>query len=131
MDEIEVDLDERDLARLLSLARIGFGVAAVFAPRRFGRLWTGERTSSVTAKVATRGLGARDIALGMGTLLALEGDGRVSRWLEAQALADASDTASTLFGFRELPPLRRWIALASAGTACWLGITLAAALEDD
>ncbi len=130
MDDLDLDLDERDLARLLSLGRIAFGAAAALAPHRFGRFWTGERSPGVTARVATRGLGVRDVALGLGTLLALEGDGPASRWLEAQALADASDTASTLLAFRELPPFRRWAAVATPGSACWLGITLAAALED-
>lgn len=131
MDELELDLDERDLARLLSLGRIAFGVAAFVAPRRFGRLWTGERSAGVTATVATRSLGARDVALAVGTLIALESDGRVSRWLEAQALADASDVASTLLAFRDLPPLKALAAATTAGTACWLGITLAAALDDE
>lgn len=131
MDDLDIDLDERDLARLLSLGRMAFGTFAFLAPRRFGKLWTGEEPTDVTSKVAMRSLGARDVALALGTLLALEGDGRPSRWLEAQAIADASDVFSTLSSWGRLRTWRRWGTLVTAGTACWLGVTLAQALADE
>jgi hypothetical protein len=125
----DVDLDAKELAQLLSLGRIVIGAAAVLAPRRFARAWTGERSEAAVSVIATRGLGARDIALGLGTLRALDGEGPVRPWLEAQALADASDTVSTLSVFGQLPPLRRILGLATAAGACYIGLRLASELD--
>ena len=127
MDDVE--LDAKELAQLLSLGRIVIGAAAVLAPRRFARAWTGERSEAAVSVIATRGLGARDIALGLGTLRALDGEGPVRPWMEAQALADASDTVSTLSVFGQLPPLRRILGLATAAGACYIGLRLASELD--
>lgn len=123
------DVDSKDLARMLSFGRIVLGFAAFAAPRRFARAWTGDTAEEVASSMATRGLAARDIALGLGTLLALENDGEVSTWLQAQALADASDTLSTVANFGDMPRFRRWISLATAGSAAYLGVKLANELD--
>lgn len=125
----KTDVDSKDLVRMLSFGRMVIGAAAFVAPRRFARAWTGDTAEEVASSIATRGLGARDVALGLGTLLALEGDGPVKGWLEAQALADASDTFSTLANFGDMPGLRRWITLATAAGACYLGVQLAGELD--
>ena len=127
MDDIEIDAKE--LAQILSLGRVVLGVAAVLAPNRFGRAWTGERSDEAVSTMAMRGLGARDVALGLGTLRALDGEGPVRPWLEAQALADASDTVSILGSFGQLPPLRRLLGLATAAGACYIGLRLASEIE--
>jgi hypothetical protein len=75
-------------------------------------------------------MGGRDLALGLGLLVALENDGEVSRWLEAGAVADASDALATLGAARELPFWRLAPLLAVTGGAALLGITLAAELDD-
>ena len=125
----DVDIDAKELAQILSLGRIVLGAAAVIAPNRFGRAMTGENSDGVISTFATRGLGARDMALGLGTLRALDGEGPVRPWLEAQALADASDTVSYLGAFKDMPPLRRLLGLATAAGACYLGLRLASELE--
>ncbi|MGH2754778.1 MAG: hypothetical protein ACRDLB_10125 [Actinomycetota bacterium] len=125
----EIDIEAKELAQILSLGRVVLGVGAVLAPRRFGRMWTGEHSETAVSAIAVRGMGARDIALGLGTLRALDGEGPARPWLEAQALADASDTVSTLGSFGKLPPLRRLIGLATAAGACYVGLRLASELE--
>jgi hypothetical protein len=45
-----------------------------------------------------RMLGARDIALGLGTVIALDKGAPVRGWLEAAALADAADCVTSLLG---------------------------------
>lgn len=127
MDDIK--LQDEDVATLLSATRIAIGVAAWVAPRRFGRAWTGERSEGPLGSMAMRGLGARDVALGLGTLRALGNGSSVKPWLEMQSIADASDTASTLMAFRDMPSLRRWVMLATAATGCYLGVSLANRLE--
>lgn len=124
------ELDPKDMARVLSFGRIAIGLGAVLAPRRFGKGWTGEEhEDDALSSMAVRGLGARDVALGVGTLLALESGGPVKGWVEAQALADASDTVSTLLNFGRLPKLRALVMLASAGGACYYGVKIAAELD--
>lgn len=127
MDDVE--LQDEDLATLLSAARVAIGVAAWIAPRRFGRAWTGERSDGALGPMALRGLGARDIALGLGTLRALGNGSSVKPWLEMQAIADASDAASTLLSFKEMHGLRRWFMFTTAATGCYLGVSLSGKLD--
>lgn len=126
----DLDVEAEDLARALSLTRIAIGSLAFIAPRKLARAWTGRRGEDVPGNMAMRGLGIRDVALGLGTLMALERGRGARGWLEACALSDAGDVVSTLANFGELPVLKRISALASAGTGAYLGIALAEALDD-
>jgi hypothetical protein len=127
---MEIDLADRDLARMLLVARVAIGSACFLFPRRAVRVWTGEEQESGTAAMAVRALGARDVAIGMGGLRALEEGESVSRWLEAGALSDAADTVGALAGFRRLGQLRRLIFVATAASATYLGFRLAASLDE-
>ncbi|MGI8774995.1 MAG: hypothetical protein ACR2KQ_08285 [Actinomycetota bacterium] len=129
MADVELELSDEDLVRALSLGRVAVGVAAFIAPKRFVRAWTGERTRTTATSLATRSLGARDVAIGLGTLLALERDEPVKRWIQAQVVADGTDALGTLANFRDLPPFRRWLSLAAAGGACLLGLRLQRSFE--
>jgi hypothetical protein len=124
------DLEDRDVARLLGLGRVVFGAAALVAPRSVTRIWTGEQEGSTTLPMAVRGMGARDLAIGMGTLVALENDGPVTRWLEAGAVADAADAFSTLASWRQLPGIRRLGLLALEVAAAWVALDIASSLDD-
>lgn len=121
-------MDERDQARVLGLMRAAIGAACLLWPRRMTRLWTGE-AATATGAMALRGLGGRDLALGVGLLRALEEEGHVARWLEAGAIADASDGLAAMAN-SELPPGRRLMFLLGAGGAAALGLYLAASIED-
>lgn len=123
------ELDTKDMIRVLSVGRIAIGAGAFLAPRRFGRSWTGAPSTDVVSGMAVRSLGARDVALGVGTLVALENDAPVHVWLEAQALADASDVVSTLAAFGQMGRFRRWAMLATAAGACYMGVKLAAEID--
>ena len=77
----------------------------------------------------TRALGARDLALGLGVVIAIDRGAPVRGWLEASALSDAVDFLATLAsswgaGGDALPPAGRAAALVvaagSAGLAAWL-----------
>jgi hypothetical protein len=125
------DVDERELVQIISIVRLGIGVGFFFFPRKMGRLWSGERESSTTSRMALRSLGGRDVALAIGTLVALENNGNVRGWLEAGALADASDAASVLTNWSGQPGLRRLLSLASSIGATVVGMNLAQAFGDD
>jgi hypothetical protein len=123
------DMNEKDLARILGLGRTVLGATMVLMPRKAVRGYMGQENPSFAASMAMRGLGARDIALGTGLLVALEEDGDVARWLEAGAIADAGDFISTLANFREMPTFRRLLWLVTAGGATFMGLKLAGALD--
>jgi len=127
----DLDLDERELVQMLSFVRLVIGAGFVLMPRRLGRWWTGEEDISTTSKMALRSLGGRDVALAVGTLIALENNGNVRGWLEAGALADASDAVSTITNWGDLPSLRRLLGLASSVSAVAVGLNLAQAFDED
>jgi hypothetical protein len=124
-----MEMEDRDLARMLGLGRALIGATMVLAPRKAARSYMGEYDPPSSTAMSLRGLGARDIALGTGLLIAVENDGEVSRWLEAGALADAGDFLATLANFRELPTMRRLLWLVTAGSATYLGLRLAGTLD--
>jgi len=127
----ELDIDERELVQVLSFVRLVIGVGFLVLPRRLGRWWTGEEDISTTSRMALRSLGGRDVALAVGTLVALENDGNVRGWLEAGAVADASDAIGTLTNWGDLPGLRRLFGLASSVSAVALGLNLAQSFSED
>ena len=124
-----MDMEERELARMIGLGRTVIGITMVLAPRKAVRGYMGDEDPSFAASMAVRGLGARDIALGTGLLVALEDDENIARWLEAGALADAGDFLATLSNFRQLPTWRRLMWLVTAGGASFLGLKLAGSLD--
>jgi hypothetical protein len=123
-------MDEKETARLLALLRVLFGAGLFLAPRKATRMWTGSDDVEFPVDVAARGMGARDIALGIGTLIALESGANPRGWLEAGALSDAADAIGTLAAWRDLPGIRRLLLLGSEVGAALLGAQLAAALDD-
>lgn len=96
--------DARRYARLLSYGRIGLGVTAVLAPRLPSAPWVGDAEARRPAvRLLARSLGARDIALGLGPVLAMRHDAPARGWMEAGGLADAGDLFATLVSWRSLP----------------------------
>lgn len=87
------------LARSLAAGRALVGIVLVALPAAATRPWLGGSSAEDPGRqVAVRGLGARDVVLGVGTLVALRDGGdvrRAARWLEAGVVADLADAAST------------------------------------
>ena len=120
----------RQLAEAIALGRIGIGIAALVAPTVPLRPWVGRDFSwQPRAKLLARSLGARDLALGIGVLLALRHDTPVRGWVEGAGLADAGDTLATLLAFGKLPKSGRWLVLASAGGAAAIARFAAPAVD--
>ena len=63
----------------------------------------GGRRATGTAPLLARMVGGRDIALGLGTVIALDRGTPVRGWLEGSALADAVDCLACVVGRSELP----------------------------
>jgi hypothetical protein len=86
----------------------------------FARIWVGSAAKQDRARVLARALGARDLALGAGGLLALRsGDPERTRHaFAAQAFADAVDLLAIVGAGRRVPlPARSLGATMGAGSA--------------
>lgn len=119
-------MNPRETARQIAMARMGFGVAFMTAPGLFGRLWVGPDASRPAGKLLFRALGARDFALGLGTLLAMRHDRPTRGWLEASGLADFADLAATFIARNSLSPVSRNVTYAiAAPSAALCGLTAA------
>ena len=112
-------MDATRLARGLAINRISFGAGLILAPGLYARSWVGgDAAGEGSTKLLARALGARDLALGAGGLIALrDGDtARARRWFAAQGMTDAVDLAATLAA-RDIPlPARIFAAVMAAGS---------------
>jgi hypothetical protein len=93
-------MDTASLAKQLSLSRISFGAGLILAPGLYARFWVGPGASERWPRIMARSLGARELALGAGGLLALRADDRESarRWFAAGAATEVADVIVTLAG---------------------------------
>jgi hypothetical protein len=110
---------------VVAAGRVALGVTALAWPSIPARPWVGAAADDVAARVFGRALGARDLALGLGALAALQGPaaqaGPARVWVAAGALSDALDVVATLSSWHELPRVTRWLVAASAGGAALAG----------
>jgi hypothetical protein len=124
-------MEPRDLAIAQARGRIAVGLAFALAPGLAGRLWVGREAERPGAKVLGRAFGARDLALGLGVVIALDRGAPVRGWLEASALADAADFAAGLAEAGALPRLLRPGVLALGAGSAALAAWLSRALDSD
>jgi hypothetical protein len=109
--------------------RIAYGLALAVAPARTTRNWLGGDAARPGASVALRALGAREVALHAGALVAAFGGGAVRPWLLASIGGDCSDVAAT-FGARSgLPDGAAMKTLAVAGGSAALSAAVLAAVD--
>lgn len=108
---------------------MAFGVGLIVAPERVAAGWLGEDARQRPAQVAIRGLGARDVALASGTVLAARQGSGLRPWLVGCVACDLTDMAATLAAGDALPARARWGTVALAGAAAALGAALAASAE--
>ncbi len=117
----------------VAAGRVALGLTALAWPAVPARPWVGAAADDLAARVFGRALGARDIALGLGALAALQrpdGEfGSASAWVAAGALSDALDVIASVSSWRELPRKGRWLVVASAGGAALADVTAAPAVR--
>jgi hypothetical protein len=125
----------RYAATAVAAGRVGLGVAALAWPSVPARPWVGSSADELSAQVFGRALGARDLALGLGALVAVRkaptDPWAAGAWFAAGALSDALDAAVTAAAWPRLPRITRWLVAASAGGAAVAGAAgaIAAFLE--
>jgi len=109
----------------VAAGRVALGVTALIWPSVPARPWVGAAADGVAVQVFGRALGARDLALGLGALAALQGPaaqaGSARAWVAAGALSDALDVMASLSSWDDLPRFTRWLVAASAGGAALAG----------
>ncbi len=114
-------------ARLVAAGRIGFGVTLILAPGRVTGPWLGRDARRAGAQVVSRGLGARDLALGAGALVAPEA--QLRPWVAAAIVADAADLVATVAAGDSLPLTGRVLVGAVASAGAVLGAIALAGLR--
>lgn len=125
-------MDTRALATALAIGRIAFGAGFVAAPGATGGRWIGGVADSAGARIAVRGLGIRDVAVGaatLGTLQATGTGGQGFKVLTGLGIAcDVVDAVSTFASRDEVP--NPWVSIAVAGSAAATGAAILAAGDD-
>jgi hypothetical protein len=91
------------IATQVAYGRVALGAALILAPKLVLRPWIGEVGNTTGGRVLGAGFGARDLAMGAGTIHALRNGGPVRPWLLASALVDAVDFGATFAARRSLP----------------------------
>jgi hypothetical protein len=117
-------METRELAVGLGGARIGLGVISLVTPGLVGRAMTGPHGATGATRLFARMVGARDVGLGLGVLLALERGSPVRGWLEASAVVDGIDAGACLLARGHLRkgvfPAAVGLATAGALLSGWL-----------
>ncbi|MEO8687683.1 MAG: hypothetical protein ABI611_05625 [Solirubrobacteraceae bacterium] len=122
-------MDARMFARQHALGRVVVGAGLTLAPRLAGEGWMGRDAHRPATQVAIRALGARDLAIGLGTAYTA-GQGYGARpWLLAGIFADATDLAATLKARDDLTPLAVALVGAIAGGSVLLGLWFSRELD--
>jgi hypothetical protein len=117
-------MERRDLAVSLARGRIAIGVVSLLAPGLVGRTITGRGGSEGGTRLFLRMVGARDLGLGLGVVVALDRSAPVRGWLEASAVVDALDAAACLLARHHIRasvfPGAVGLATAGALLSAWL-----------
>ena len=124
-------MEPRDAAVLHARGRIAVGAAFVLFPGLAGRMWIGSDAARRPVKVLARAFGVRDLALGLGVVIALDRGAPARGWIEAGILSDAIDTCASLLAGSSIAPAIRWpcVALGAGSTAA--GVALASELGEN
>ncbi len=97
-------MEARDLALGLAGGRTAIGVVSLLAPGVVGRAMMGPAGDSGGTRLFLRVIGARDLALGLGVLNALDRKAPVHGWLRASAVVDGLDLAGSVLARHHLRP---------------------------
>ena len=118
------------MARSVAGARSVFGIGFMAMPGLTGRLWIGRDADRPAVKLLTQAIGARDLAMGLGAVIAMSRDGAARGWFEAISLTDALDFACGLAAGDRIPPAQRASVLALAGGSALQAAYAATGVDD-
>ncbi len=124
-------MEARALAVGLAGGRIAIGVVSLLAPGLVGRAMMGPDGDSGGTRLFLRVVGARDLALGIGVLVALDRDPPVHSWLRASVVIDGLDAVGSVLARRRLRPTVFPAAPAAATAGALLSGWLAGQLDHE
>jgi hypothetical protein len=121
----------RTLLAATALGRLAIGAGLTSAPAKtFGPGWLGATEAQrPPSALLFRSVGARDMALALGTLGALRQGGALRPWLLGATLADAVDLVATFAAGRAVPARGRLVVALLAGGAVATQLKLARRLD--
>ena len=122
-------MDARTIGRLIALGRVAIGAALIAAPEKIGERWVGGEARGRGTQVILAAVGARDLALGLGTAWALGGGERARPWLLASMAADTTDLVASLRHRDALTPTALAGVVVLAGGSAALGAWIQSAVE--
>lgn len=110
----------------LAAGRLAIGAGLVAKPQsQLGVGWIGEDAQRPTVAVVLRAVGARDMALALGTLAAQRSGGPLRPWLVCATLADATDLVATFAAGKAVPARSKALIALLAGGAIAQQLALA------
>ena len=123
-------MSSRTMLTTLAAGRLAIGAALVAKPQsQIGTGWIGEDAKRPTAAVAFRAVGARDMALALGTLAAQRNGSPLKPWLLGATLADATDLVATFVAGRAVPKQGKALIALLAGGAIVQQLALTRSVE--
>ena len=111
----------RGLLTQVNAGRVAFGVGLIARPQ-IAAGWVGRDGEGPGGQVLARALGARDAALGAGTLAALRSGAPLRPWVFGGLLCDATDLLATHAARHRLPRAAAPLIYALAGGALVAGL---------
>ena len=110
-------MNARTILTTVAAGRLVIGAALVAKPQSpVGTGWIGDDARRPTSALLFRSVGARDMAIGLGTLAAQRNGSPLKPWLLGATLADAVDLAATFAAGSAIPKAgRAAIALLAGG----------------
>ena len=118
------------MANNVAAARIVFGAGFMLLPGPTGRVWIGRDADRPAVNVLVQAIGARDLTMGLGAMIAMR-QGKPSRgWFEAISLTDTLDFACALAAGDRIPPATRAVVLALAGGSAAQAAYAASGVDD-
>lgn len=109
--------------------RIAYGAGLVVAPTALTKRWLGPVRLQGGTQVALRGMGAREVLLHVGALLATVRGDAVRPWLAASAIGDLADILATVAASDDLPEGSPRATVAVAGGSALLSVLAGAAVD--
>ena len=123
-------MNPRTMLTALAVGRLSLGALLVAKPQGLvGSGWIGEDAKRPTAALAFRSIGARDVALALGTLGAQRSGSPLKPWLLGATLADTVDLVATFAAGRAVPKAGKAAILLLAGGAIVQQLALTRSVE--
>jgi len=122
-------MDPATLARGLGAGRASLGAVLLVAPTALTRLWVGPDARLPAARLVAMALGAREVAIGLGTIGAVASGADTRPWLQAGVFSDSVDAAMTLALREQLPTSGVVLVMTMASGAAALGTWLSTSAQ--